>query len=79
LFTVYFQIVDDVTIEDAPAFPYRGIMLDTSRNFFTVPQIEKLIDGLSYNKMNIFHWHLTDSHSFPVEIDDRPEVSLVIP
>lgn len=26
-------------------------------------------------KLNTFHWHITDSHSFPLEISKRPELS----
>jgi hexosaminidase len=39
--------------------------LDTARNFYPISDLKRLIDGLSYNKMNIFQWHLTDSNSFP--------------
>jgi hexosaminidase len=38
-----------------------GILLDTSRNFFSVEVLKRLIDGLSYNKLNVFHWHITDT------------------
>ena len=36
-------------ITDAPAFPYRGVMIDTARNFMSADEIMKIIDGLSYN------------------------------
>lgn len=25
--------------------------------------------------MNVFHWHLTDSQSFPVEVESEPELA----
>ncbi|ODM91115.1 Chitooligosaccharidolytic beta-N-acetylglucosaminidase [Orchesella cincta] len=59
------QIVDQALIRDKPVFKYRGVILDTSRNFISVSVLKKLIDGMSYNKLNMFHWHITDSHSFP--------------
>ncbi|CAL8069559.1 unnamed protein product [Orchesella dallaii] len=59
------QIVDQAIIRDKPVFKYRGIILDTSRNFISVPTLKRLIDGMSFNKLNMFHWHITDSHSFP--------------
>ena len=62
-------------IEDKPMYPHRGIILDTSRNFFSVEILKRVIDGLSYNKMNVFHWHLTDTHSFPLEIKSIPELT----
>ena len=41
-----------------------GILLDTSRNYFTVEVLKRLIDGMSYNKLNVFHWHITDTARF---------------
>lgn len=61
-------------IEDAPTFPYRGVMLDTARNYYTVEDILRTIDGMSYNKLNIFHWHITDSQSFPLQLETVPEL-----
>ena len=69
------QIVSSVDIQDSPAFPYRGVMLDTSRNFFSVKSILKLLDAMSYNKLNTFHWHITDTHSFPIVIEKLPNMS----
>lgn len=69
------QIVFSVSItDDKPAYPYRGIMLDTSRNFFSTESIMRLITAMSYNKMNTLHWHITDTHSFPIEIPSVPEL-----
>ncbi|KAI9333253.1 glycoside hydrolase superfamily [Obelidium mucronatum] len=59
-------------ITDAPKFPYRGFMLDTARNFFPVEDIKRVIDGLAANKLNVFHWHLYDSQSFPIAWNRYP-------
>lgn len=69
------QIVSSADIADSPAFPYRGLMLDTSRNFFSVKSILKLLDAMSYNKLNTFHWHITDTHSFPIAIKQQPNMT----
>lgn len=69
------RMVNDVDIVDKPAYRYRGVALDTSRNFISTFGIKRLIDGLSFNKMNIFHWHITDTHAFPMEVANRPKVS----
>ncbi|CAL8127228.1 unnamed protein product [Orchesella dallaii] len=74
-----FQIVSTATIQDKPVFKYRGVMLDTSRNYFSIEKIKRLIDGLSYNKLNIFHWHITDSHSFPMEVQSHPNMLIYGP
>ncbi|KAH8553304.1 glycoside hydrolase superfamily [Umbelopsis sp. PMI_123] len=63
-----------IKIKDAPVFPYRGVMLDTARNYYTVDDILRTIDGMSYNKMNVFHWHITDSQSFPLLLESVPEL-----
>lgn len=70
------QIVGSASIiNDKPAYPYRGLLLDTSRNYFSVSSILRLIAAMSYNKMNTLHWHITDTHSFPIEIPSVPELS----
>lgn len=63
-------------ITDKPAFPYRGIVLDTSRNYVDLDTIKKTINAMSAVKMNTFHWHMTDSHSFPFVSKSHPELSL---
>ncbi|KAI0320943.1 N-acetylhexosaminidase [Amylostereum chailletii] len=57
-----------VSIEDSPAYPYRGLMLDTSRNYFPVDDIKRTLDAMSWVKINTFHWHVVDSQSFPLQI-----------
>ncbi|PPQ70615.1 hypothetical protein CVT25_011981 [Psilocybe cyanescens] len=65
-----------VTItNDSPAFPYRGFMLDTSRNFFAVSDIKRTLDAMSMVKMSQFHWHVTDSQSFPLTVPGFPELA----
>lgn len=50
-------------------------MLDTSRNYFSVDSIKRTIVGMSHVKLNRFHWHLTDSQSFPFVSKNYPELS----
>ncbi|KAK4591663.1 hypothetical protein RGQ29_016196 [Quercus rubra] len=62
-------------IWDAPLFGHRGIMLDTSRNYYPVEDILRTIGAMSVNKMNVFHWHITDSHSFPLLVPSEPDLA----
>ena len=54
-------------IDDAPRFKHRGILMDTSRHFESLPSIKKLIDSMTYAKLNVLHWHITDSQSNPAQ------------
>lgn len=66
-----------MVIEDAPRFGYRGMMLDVSRHFFTVPQVKKVIEILAYYKLNNFHWHLVDGQGWRIEIKKYPKLTQV--
>lgn len=68
-------IVGSAEINDEPRFKYRGILLDTSRNYYTVQSIKRTIEGMGMVKLNTFHWHITDSHSFPLVVKTQPELS----
>ena len=66
-----------VQIEDAPAFAYRGFMLDVGRHFYPVSFIKKQIDLLSYYKINTFHWHLTEDQGWRLQIKRYPKLTSV--
>jgi hexosaminidase len=62
-------------LEDAPRYPYRGLMMDLSRHYYPVAFIEKQIDVMAQNKLNVLHLHLTDDQSFPLESTTHPELA----
>lgn len=66
-----------ITIEDSPRFGYRGMMLDVSRHFFTVPQVKKVIELMAAYKLNNFHWHLVDGQGWRIEIKKYPKLTQV--
>ena len=70
-------ILPVVDINDAPKFQYRGYMLDVCRHFFTVDEIKRILDVMSYYKMNKFHWHLTEDQGWRVEIKKYPKLTSV--
>jgi hexosaminidase len=49
--------------------------LDTSRNYYPFSDLRRLVDAMSINKLNVFHWHMTDTHSFPYQSRLRPEMA----
>ena len=60
------------SISDEPRYPHRGVLVDTSRHYQTLPTILRIVDSLSYAKLNVFHWHLSDIQSFPYQSDALP-------
>ncbi|HJP67255.1 MAG TPA: beta-N-acetylhexosaminidase [Sphingomicrobium sp.] len=64
-------------IEDHPAFPWRGLMLDSSRHMQSLAYIEQLIDRMAMAKLNMLQWHLTDDQGWRIEIDRYPRLTSV--
>jgi len=63
------------TIADEPAFEFRGSHLDVARQFYTGAEVMRLIKLMSWNKMNKFHWHLTEDEAWRLEIDAYPQLT----
>ena len=56
-----------IDIEDAPRFPWRGLLIDVTSHFMPIPVIERNLDAMEAVKLNVFHWHFTDDQGFRVE------------
>lgn len=67
--------IPSVTITDRPRFPWRGLMLDAGRYFYSVDFIKKLLDYMAMYKLNTFHWHLTEDHGWRIEIKKYPRLT----
>ncbi|MFL4950300.1 beta-N-acetylhexosaminidase [Streptomyces sp. MMS24-I31] len=63
------------TVQDRPRYGYRGAMLDVSRHFFTVAQVERYIDELALYKINKLHLHLSDDQGWRIAIDSWPRLA----
>lgn len=68
-------IEQPVSIQDKPLYPVRGVMVDTGRNFISKKKLFEQIDGMALSKLNVLHWHMVDSQSWPVEIDAYPQMT----
>ncbi len=66
-----------VQIEDWPRFKWRGLMLDVSRHFYTTSEVETLLDAMALQKLNRFHWHLTDDQGWRIQIKKYPKLTEV--
>jgi len=63
------------SIKDTPAFPWRGMMLDVSRYFFTKDYVKRYLDMMALHKMNTLHWHLIDDAGWRIEIKKYPKLT----
>jgi len=66
-----------VEITDYPRFPWRGLMFDVSRHFFTKEEVKQYIDAMVRYKYNILHLHLTDDEGWRIEIKSLPKLTEV--
>jgi hexosaminidase len=65
------------TITDAPRYPWRGLMLDSSRHFQSPAFVRSMIDWMAWHKLNVLHWHLTDDQGWRLEIRKYPRLTSV--
>jgi len=63
------------TIDDAPRFAWRGLMIDSARHFQSAAYIKQFIDWMAVLKLNVFHWHLTDDQGWRLEIKHYPKLT----
>ena len=61
-----------LAIKDQPRMNWRSMMLDCSRQFFSVEDVKKYIDVMATYKINVFHWHLTDDEGWRFESKKYP-------
>ncbi|WP_330458115.1 beta-N-acetylhexosaminidase [Streptomyces sp. NBC_00820] len=61
-----------ITVEDAPRFRWRGLMLDVARHFMPKEGVLRYLDLMAAHKLNFFHFHLTDDQGWRIEIERYP-------
>jgi hexosaminidase len=66
-----------VRIVDRPRFAWRGAHLDVGRHFMPKEFVKKYIDLIALQKMNTFHWHLTEDQGWRIEIKKYPRLTQV--
>jgi len=66
-----------VSIQDAPRFAWRGLMMDCARHFFPVDDVKKFIDTMAVQKLNTLQWHLSDDQGWRLEIKKYPRLTSV--
>ena len=61
----------------APAYGWRGVMLDVARHFRPVEDVRRLIDLLADHQLNILHLHLSDDQGWRFEVPGYPRLTEV--
>jgi hexosaminidase len=64
-------------ITDEPGLVWRGTHLDVARQFYSGAEVSRLLKLIAWNKMNRFHWHLSEDEGWRVEIDAFPELTQI--
>ncbi len=59
-------------IEDAPRFPWRGLLIDVCRHWQPVEVIHRNLDAMAAMKLNVLHWHLSEDQGFRIESKKFP-------
>jgi hexosaminidase len=62
-------------INDAPRMQWRGLLLDSARNYQSVEFIKHFIDTMAVHKLNLLHWHLVDDSAWRLEIRKFPRLT----
>ena len=68
-------VIDGCTIEDWPAFAWRGYMVDVGRNYQSMPLLKQQIDVMARYKMTVFHFHFTEDIAWRLVSKKYPELT----
>uniref|UniRef100_A0A182RKT8 beta-N-acetylhexosaminidase n=1 Tax=Anopheles funestus TaxID=62324 RepID=A0A182RKT8_ANOFN len=73
--TTSLHMLSQAIIIDQPTYPHRGLLIDTARNYIPIKCLKRQLDAMAASKMNVFHWHVTDTQSFPIQLESVPEMT----
>ncbi|CAE7270384.1 HEXO1, partial [Symbiodinium necroappetens] len=62
-------------LQDSPSFPHRGLLVDSARHFLPPIRLKRTIEAMSFAKLNVLHWHLTEDESFSMPSSSHPELA----
>lgn len=66
--------VPAVRIVDAPRLRWRGLLLDSARQYQSVAFIKRYIDFMALHKLNVLHWRLVDDRAWRLQIPKYPKL-----
>lgn len=68
-------VIPEATIEDAPRFPWRALMIDPARHFWKPEDIRQYIEAMAQYKFNKLHLHLSDDQGWRLTMDQWPKLA----
>lgn len=64
-----------VRISDSPRLQWRGLLLDSARQYQSVAFIKRYLDLMALHKLNVLHWHLVDDQAWRLQIAKFPKLT----
>jgi hexosaminidase len=64
-----------VQISDAPRLRWRGLLLDSARQYQSVAFIKRYIDFMALHKLNVLHWRLVDDRAWRLQVPKYPKLT----
>ena len=65
------------TVEDAPRYGWRGVLLDVARHFLPKADVLRFVDLAAAHHLNVLQLHLTDDQGWRIEIERYPRLTEV--
>lgn len=65
-------VIPCLAIRDWPRYAWRGFMLDEGRFFHGKETVKFYLDLMALQKLNVFHWHLTEDQGWRIQIQRYP-------
>lgn len=62
-------------ILDWPSWRIRGLMHDVGRTYIPMDELKRQVRLLSYFKINVLHWHLTENQAWRLESRAYPQLN----
>ncbi len=64
-----------ISIDEAPRFGFRALMLDPARHFLPLEDVKFFIDQMVKFKYNVLQLHLTDDQGWRLQINSHPKLA----
>jgi len=70
-------VLPAVTVDDAPRFGWRGVLLDVARHFLPKADVLRFVDLAAAHHLDVLQLHLTDDQGWRIEVERYPRLTEV--